>query len=81
MIRFICHVSTVDRDFELLILFQTGHYDKVISTLQAQFKDNIGNVVDIVFAHTQYRWSFEVILALGQFYEWRFDSFPQTVEL
>ena len=36
-------------------LFQTGHYDKVISTLQAQFKDNIGHVVDIVFAHTQYR--------------------------
>ena len=43
--------------------FQTGHYDKVISTLQAQFKDNIGHVVDIVFAHTQYRFDiFAVIL-------------------
>ena len=32
-----------------------GHYDKVISTLQAQYKDNIAHVVDVVFAHTQYR--------------------------
>jgi hypothetical protein len=37
-----------------------GHYDKVISTLQAQYKDNISHVVDVVFAHTQYRYLFRI---------------------
>ncbi|KAK2717768.1 hypothetical protein QYM36_006530, partial [Artemia franciscana] len=33
--------------------FQTGHYDKCVSTLREKYKDNIVNVVGTIFSHSQ----------------------------
>ena len=36
-------------------IFQSGHYDKIVSKMWSEHKDNIWFVVETLFANTQYR--------------------------
>ena len=57
-------VHLINKYLSVEKMFQVGHYDKIVSTMWANHKDNIWFVVDTLFAHIQYRFRNIVITTL-----------------
>ena len=48
-------VDLINRYLRVEAMFQSGHYDKIVSKMWSEHKDNIWFVVETLFANTQYR--------------------------
>ena len=57
-------VNIINKYLEVEKMFQVGHYDKIVSKMWSEHKENIWHVVGTLFAQTQYRFRNLVMTSL-----------------
>ena len=57
-------VNIINKYLEVEKMFQVGHYDKIVSKMWSEHKENIWHVVGTLFAQTQYRFRNIVMTSL-----------------
>ena len=57
-------VNIINKYLEVEKMFQVGHYDKIVSKMWSEHKENIWHVVGTLFAQTQYRFRNMVMTSL-----------------